>query len=108
MLSVPRRGVATPNPSGTVAFFTTTQYSFEEQERTAELQLIDLKTGDITDSGWNASEINELVWIPGSETGILYINGTNEEVPGGVTLWIGDITKPGAGYALFPLHIPCC
>jgi hypothetical protein len=101
MLSVPRRGVATPNPSGSIALFTTTQYSFEEQSRTAELQLIDLKTGEITDSGLNASEINEVVWIPGTETGILYINGTNEEIPGGVTLWIGDITKPTERYVLF-------
>lgn len=62
-----------------------------------------MRTGAISDSGWNASEINELVWIPGSDTGILYINGTNEEVPGGVTLWIGDLKSPKSRWVA--LHV---
>lgn len=55
---------------------------------------MNLETGEIKDSGLNTSEVNEAVWLPGTETGVLYINGTNEEVPGGVTLWIGDLSKP--------------
>jgi hypothetical protein len=94
MLSAPRRGVAVPNPAGDLALFTTTQYSFGKQSTSAKIESIDLKTGAIADSGLNADEINEWVWLPGTETGIIYINGTNEEVPGGVTIWIGDAKQP--------------
>ncbi|KAF1965320.1 hypothetical protein BU23DRAFT_25755 [Bimuria novae-zelandiae CBS 107.79] len=94
LLQAPRRGAPVPNPSGKVALFSYSQYSFEEQSTTSAWQLLNLETGEITDSGLNSTEVNEAVWLPGTETGLLYINGTNEEVPGGVTLWIGDISKP--------------
>src|SRR5437016_1276887 len=94
MLSAPRRSVASPNPSGTVALLSVSQYSFEEQSSSSSWQLLDLETVNITDSGLNASEVNEIAWLPGSKTGIIYINGTNGDVPGGVTIWIGDILKP--------------
>lgn len=106
MLQAPRRGVPVPNPSGKVALFSHSQYSFEEQSRTTAWKLLDLETGNITDSGLNASEVNEAVWLPGTETGVLYINGTNEEVPGGVTLWIGDLSKPSERYVHSGL-LPC-
>lgn len=100
MLTAPTRGVASPNPKGTVALFTKSQYSFEEESSSTSWQLIDLKTGEISDARLNASEVNEVVWIPDTDTGIVYINGTNEEIPGGVTLWIGDITKPSERYGV--------
>lgn len=78
--------------------FSHSQYSFEEESRTSAWHLLDLESGDIKDSGLNTSEVNEAVWLPGTETGILYINGTNEDVPGGVTLWIGDLSKPSERY----------
>lgn len=99
-MSAPTRGVASPNPSGSHALFSYSKYSFEDQSSTRAWQLLDLKTGAITDSGLNSSEVQEVVWVPGTENGILYINGTNEEVPGGVTLWMGDITKPSERYVL--------
>jgi hypothetical protein len=92
MLGAPRRGVADSSPNGKFGLLTTTQYSFEEQSSTAMIQLLDLETGNITDSGFNASEINEIMWLPGTATGVIYINGTNEDVPGGVTIWIGDVS----------------
>lgn len=106
MLEAPRRGVADANPSGTLALLSYSKYSFDEQEQTAAWHLLDLQTGNITDTGFNASEVEEAVWIPGSETGILYINSTNEEVPGGVTLWIGDITKPSSSKLVASLDAP--
>ncbi|KAF1992874.1 hypothetical protein P154DRAFT_128781 [Amniculicola lignicola CBS 123094] len=105
-LGAPRRGVLTPNPTGEIAYFSVSQYSFEEQESTSSIKIIDLKTGDIRDSGLNASEINEIVWLPGTETGILYINETNEDVPGGVTLWIGDALKPNESTLVASLDAP--
>ena len=98
MLSAPRRGVASPAPNGEIALLTTTQYSFEEQSTSVAWQVLDLKTGNISDSGLT-SDVNEVVWLPGTETGIIYINGTNEQVPGGVTIWIGDLKKPSERYA---------
>jgi hypothetical protein len=94
MISAPRRGVASPSPNGKIALLTTSQYSFEDQARSSVIQWLDLATGNITDTGFNASEINEIMWLPGSETGVIYINGTNEETPGGVTVWIGDVSSP--------------
>jgi hypothetical protein len=97
LLSTIRRGAADPSPDGSVALFSYSQYSFEEHASAGSgLSLIDLKTGEISESGLNSSEINEVVWLPGTETGIIYINGTNEEIPGGVTLWIGDIKSPNS------------
>lgn len=98
LLQAPRRGAPVPNPSGKTALFSYSQYSFEEQSTTRAWQLLELETGKITDSGLNSSEVSEAVWIPGTETGVLYINGTNEEVPGGVTLWISDVAKPSERY----------
>ncbi|KAI8942606.1 hypothetical protein NX059_000660 [Plenodomus lindquistii] len=106
LLSTIRRGAAEPSPDGSVALFSYSQYSFEEHSGSSGLNQIDLKTGEISDSGWNSSEINEFVWIPGTETGILYINGTNEEVPGGVTLWMGDFKSPNTSTLVASLDAP--
>lgn len=95
LISAPRRGVATPNDAGDTALFSFSQYSFDKHASSSKLQLLDVNTGAIRDSGLNTSEINEVVWLPGSKSGIIYINGTNEEIPGGVTIWIGDISNPG-------------
>ncbi|KAF2277378.1 uncharacterized protein EI97DRAFT_289587 [Westerdykella ornata] len=104
--SAPQRGVATPNPTGDLAIFSVSEYSFENQSTSAAWQLLDLKTGKISDAGLSAAEVNEIAWIPGTETGILYINATNEKVPGGVTLWIGDIKKPSESKLVASLEAP--
>ncbi|KAF1846517.1 uncharacterized protein K460DRAFT_386719 [Cucurbitaria berberidis CBS 394.84] len=106
LLSTVRRGAADPSPDGTVALFTWSQYSFEKKKSASGLNLIDLKSGKISESGLNASEVNEVAWLPGTETGIIYINGTNEEVPGGVTLWIGDIKTPNTSTLVASLDAP--
>ncbi len=98
MLSNPRRSAASASPDGTVALFTYTQYSFETEKRKAGLNQIDLKTGEVSDSGWDASAINEFAWLPGTATGMVYINGTNEDIPGGVTLWLADYKDPSSAY----------
>lgn len=100
MLSAPRRSEAVPNPSGKYGLFSVSQYSFEEQSSSSAWQLLDLTTGKISDAGLS-SDVNEVVWLPGTETGIIYINGTNEDVPGGVTIWMGDISNPSARYEQF-------
>ncbi|KAF2688153.1 alpha/beta-hydrolase [Lentithecium fluviatile CBS 122367] len=106
MLSLPRRDVARPNPNGKIALVTTTQYSFEDHANSAVIQVLDLETGNLTDSAFNASEINEIAWLPGSETGIIYINGTNEEIPGGVTIWISDASNASESKLVASLDAP--
>ncbi|KAL6710353.1 Dipeptidyl-peptidase 5 [Coniothyrium glycines] len=107
LLSTVRRGAAEPSPDGSVALFSYSQYSFEKHGSAGSgWNLLDLKTGAISPSGLNSSEINEVVWLPGSDTGIIYINGTNEEVPGGVTLWVGDIKSPNTSTLVASLDAP--
>jgi dipeptidyl aminopeptidase/acylaminoacyl peptidase len=67
--------------------------------------MIDLKTGKVSDSGWNSSEVSEYVWLPGTGSGILYINGTGE-TPGGVSLWIGDVKNPKGSTKVAELDAP--
>ena len=98
MLSAPRRSDAVPNSSGKLAFFHVQAYSFEDEEWAEEWKLLDVATGNISDLALNASEVSEIAWLPGSETGIIYINGTNEETEGGVSLWISDALKPSERY----------
>jgi hypothetical protein len=101
MLEAPRRSTASTNPSGDIALFSVSAYSFKNETRKASWQLLDVKTGEITESGLS-TDAGEVVWIPGTETGIIYINGTNEDIPSGVTIWIGDILDPSARYARPP------
>lgn len=50
---------------------------------------LDLKTGDITE--WYAGDdISELVFVGPESTSILYLNSTNEEEDGGVSLYFAD------------------
>ncbi|KAF1956044.1 hypothetical protein CC80DRAFT_414931 [Byssothecium circinans] len=105
-LSLPSRGVASPNKAGTVALISTSQYSFDTHKSTSTWSLLDLNTGNITDSGFSPSEVNEIVWLPGTETGIIYINGTNDDIPGGVTLWVGDVLKPAESKLVASLDAP--
>ncbi|KAF2029615.1 hypothetical protein EK21DRAFT_100997 [Setomelanomma holmii] len=105
MLSNPRRGALSPSGDGTIALFSVSQYSFDKQSSSHGLNLIDLKTGEITKSGWNSSEINEAAWLPGTDTGFIYINGTGE-IAGGVSLWIGDVKSPNTSTKVAELDAP--
>ncbi|KAK2807685.1 putative dipeptidyl-peptidase 5 [Onygenales sp. PD_10] len=104
LISAPRRGEAVPDPSGKVAFFHVSQYSFETHSSAKnEWDLLDLKTGEtslLTDD----SNVSELIWLGDKANSLLYVNGTNAEVPGGVELWITsakDFSK-GQKVASFP------
>jgi dipeptidyl aminopeptidase/acylaminoacyl peptidase len=106
MLSNPRRGTADPSPDGSIALFSVSQYSFEKQASVGRaINMMDLKTGKISNSGWNTSEISEYQWLPGTSTGIVYINGTGE-TPGGVSMWIGDVKSPNGSIKVAELDAP--
>ncbi|PLB35375.1 dipeptidyl peptidase DppV [Aspergillus candidus] len=95
MLSAPRRSEAIPNPSGTVAIFSSSQYSFKSHESSASWSLLDLKSGKITPLT-DDSNVSEVVWL--SDKSLLYINGSNADIPGGSELWVSDVSKFGSGY----------
>lgn len=92
MLSAPRYSSAVPNSNGEWAIFSTSTYSFEEHESTSQWKLMNLKSSQISDlpAAWG-DEVSEIVWVGDTPTSVLYVNGTNEDVAGGVTLWTADV-----------------
>ncbi|KAI9374431.1 putative dipeptidyl-peptidase 5 [Aspergillus egyptiacus] len=95
LISAPRRSEAIPNPSGNVAVFSASQYSFDTHESSAWWSLIDLKSGEIS-LLTEDSNVAEVVWL--SDSTLLYINATNAQIPGGNELWISGIDNFPAGY----------
>ncbi|ORY04573.1 Alpha/Beta hydrolase protein [Clohesyomyces aquaticus] len=90
MLAAPRRSTANVNPSGELALFTSTRYNWTTHKASTTWQLLNISSGNITEAPFD-SEVSEVVWVGSSKTSILYINGTNEEIPGGVTLYTADL-----------------
>lgn len=52
-------------------------------------ELLDLKTGKISVLTEDPN-VSEIVWL-GKGQDVLYVNGTNAEVAGGVELWVSNI-----------------
>lgn len=48
---------------------------------------MDLSTGD--NSVVFTPDVSEIVWL--SDSTVLYINGTNSAIEGGVELWVADV-----------------
>ncbi|KAL4869886.1 putative dipeptidyl-peptidase 5 [Aspergillus spectabilis] len=103
LISAPRRSEAIPNPSGKVAIFSTSQYSFETHESSAWWSLLDVRSGNITVLT-DDSNVSEVVWLDDST--LLYINGTNSQVPGGVELWVSGLEGFPSGYKAASLAAP--
>ncbi|KAK2764594.1 putative dipeptidyl-peptidase 5 [Arachnomyces sp. PD_36] len=100
LITAPRRGEAIPNPSGDLALFQLTQYSFEKHDTVkTEWNLLDLETGDskvLTDD----PNVSEIVWLGAENTSVLYINATNSAGDGGVSLWTSDVEEFGISRSL--------
>ncbi|KAL5119418.1 Prolyl oligopeptidase [Pleosporales sp. CAS-2024a] len=90
MLAAPRRSTAILNPRGDRALFSETRYNWTTAKTTTAWYFIDTKTGNTTKAPFN-SAVSELVWVGHTEDSILYINATNEKIPGGVTLYTADL-----------------
>jgi len=90
MLAAPRYGVATPNPSGEWAVYTSTNYSFETQEAATTWKIMKLPSGEISDLTFDG-DVAEMLWIGATDTSVIYVNGTNDETPGGVSMWSADL-----------------
>ncbi|KAI0534930.1 dipeptidyl-peptidase-like protein V precursor [Xylaria digitata] len=90
MLAAPRRSTANVNPSGKWALFTSTSYDWTSNKASTTWNLLDVNSGKVTAAPFG-SDVSEVVWIGDTDTSILYINGTNDEIAGGVTLYTADI-----------------
>ncbi|KAI0907472.1 dipeptidyl-peptidase-like protein V precursor [Ustulina deusta] len=92
MLAAPRRSTANVNPSGKWALFSSTSYNWDSQKSATTWHLLDVTNGKTKEAPFG-SDVSEVVWIGDTDTSILYINGTNDEVAGGVTLYTADLGK---------------
>ncbi|KAK1762719.1 Alpha/Beta hydrolase protein [Phialemonium atrogriseum] len=89
LISANRYSAAVPNPSGDFAIFTVTNYSFSTSTHATAWKRLDLESGDV--SLWHAgSDISEVVFVGPTTTSLIYINSTNEEGDGGVSLYYAD------------------
>ncbi len=65
------------------------KYSFDTKETSSVWKKLDLATGSI--SVWyEGSDISEVVFVGPNPTSIIYVNGTNEEDNGGISLYSAD------------------
>lgn len=74
-----------------LALFSTYKYSFEEHDFTSWWSLLDMETGEVR-LLTNDSNVSEIIWLGPKDTSVIYVNSTNAEIPGGVELWVSDIT----------------
>jgi hypothetical protein len=72
-----------------LGIFSSTTYSWDEHETSTVWNTIDLKSGKIS-LLTNSSGISEMVWAGSTNTSIIYINGTNDEDDGGISIYAGD------------------
>ena len=70
--------------------FSSSTYNWTTHKSKTTWQLLNIPSGNITTAPIS-SEASEIVWLGPTNTSILYINGTNDEIPGGVTLYTGDL-----------------
>ncbi len=66
LLSAPRRSPGVPNPSGTKVVYTTSTYSFETHNKTIELRVLDVKSGESTQLAKD-DEISDMNWLNDDE-----------------------------------------
>ncbi|KAK4156890.1 Alpha/Beta hydrolase protein [Chaetomidium leptoderma] len=66
MLSAPRRSPAEPNPSGKLAVFTASSYSFDDHKKTSQIRILDIDSGDST-TLVEESGTSDPVWLEDDE-----------------------------------------
>lgn len=80
-----------------MALFSTSRDSFEEHASTSWGSLLDLRTGEVR-LLTNGRNVSEIVWLGPTDPGVLYINAANADIPGGVELWVSDVTDFANAY----------
>jgi hypothetical protein len=71
--------------------FSEQKYNWTTAKSTTTWYFLDTKTGNTTKAPFG-SVVSEVVWVGDTDDSILYINSTNEKIPGGVTLYTADLS----------------
>ena len=87
LLSAPRRSAGIPNASGTKVLYTLSTYSFETHEKTIELRVLDVDSGDSHELAKN-DEISALNWLDDDEFACL-----QAEKDGSTSLYVASVAK---------------
>ncbi|KAI4687248.1 uncharacterized protein J4E84_005620 [Alternaria hordeiaustralica] len=91
MLAAPRRSTGNLSPKGDRALFSETKFNWTSEKSSTSWYFIDTESGNITKAPFG-SDASEVVWVGDTADSILYLNATNEEIPGGVTLYTADLS----------------
>jgi dipeptidyl aminopeptidase/acylaminoacyl peptidase len=73
------------------ALFSETKYNWTTAKSTSTWYFLDTKTGNTTKAPFG-SAVSEVVWVGDSDDSILYLNSSNAQIPGGVTLYTADLS----------------
>ncbi|KAH7066334.1 Alpha/Beta hydrolase protein [Paraphoma chrysanthemicola] len=91
MLAAPRRSTGILSAKGDRALFSETKYNWTTAKAATTWYFLDTETGNTTKAPFG-SAVSEVVWVGDTDDSILYINSTNEKIPGGVTLYTADLS----------------
>ncbi|USP76222.1 hypothetical protein yc1106_03496 [Curvularia clavata] len=106
LLAAPRRSTGILSPKGDRALFSETKFNWTTEKASTAWYFLDTETGNVTKAPFG-SDASEVVWVGDTEDSILYINATNDQIPGGVTLYTADLSKDGFKPTLVAsLHAP--
>jgi dipeptidyl aminopeptidase/acylaminoacyl peptidase len=72
--------------------FSETKFNWTTEKASTAWFFLDLETKNVTKAPFG-SAASEVVWVGDTEDSILYINTTNDQIPGGVTLYTADLSK---------------
>jgi hypothetical protein len=90
------------------ALFSETKYNWTTAKSTSTWYFLDTKTGNTTKAPFG-SAVSEVVWVGDSDDSILYLNSSNAQIPGGVTLYTADLSAstfaPYVKYTIVMIHI---
>lgn len=87
------------------AVFTQSSYSFDTHQTTTVWNVLNLTTGDV--SLWtDDADISEVVFVGSTPNNIVYLNGTNAENNGGVSLYSADAFDLGSAQLIASLPAP--
>ncbi|EUC50818.1 hypothetical protein COCMIDRAFT_81051 [Bipolaris oryzae ATCC 44560] len=106
LLAAPRRSNGILSPKGDRALFSETKFNWTTEKASTAWYFLDTETGDVKKAPFG-SAASEVVWVGDTDDSILYINSTNEQIPGGVTLYTADLSKDSFEPTLVAsLHAP--
>ncbi|KAL8714905.1 MAG: hypothetical protein Q9220_001418 [cf. Caloplaca sp. 1 TL-2023] len=93
LLSAPRRSPAVPDPSGKLALYTVSTYSFESHEKTSEIRVLNIANGQSTLIS-NDRKASDPVWLEDA-TELLWFQEGNK---GATELVVSSVEEIGKSY----------